>query len=68
MTIEMYCDHCGNLIEADKNGGCRIRLGKKEYSFHLCPEHQEEFLSRLYEFCERGEPSEVAATLVKEKV
>lgn len=34
--IEMYCDRCDKLVEPDVNGGVRLKLGKKEYVFHLC--------------------------------
>lgn len=36
MAIEMYCDHCDELIDAEISGGVRLKLGKKEYVFHLC--------------------------------
>jgi RNase P subunit RPR2 len=40
MAIEMFCDHCEKLIPHDINGGVRLKLGKKEYTFHLCGECQ----------------------------
>lgn len=41
MTINMICDHCEQLIDPEINGGARLRLGKKEYVFHLCDRCQE---------------------------
>lgn len=38
--IEMYCDHCDDLIDPEINGGVRLKLGKKEYVFHLCDQCQ----------------------------
>lgn len=38
--IEMYCDHCDELIDENVNGGVRLKLGKKEYVFHLCAQCQ----------------------------
>ena len=40
MAIEMYCDHCDDLIDPEINGGVRLKLGKKEYVFHLCEKCQ----------------------------
>lgn len=39
--IEMYCDHCDELVDPDVNGGVRLKLGKKEFVFHLCDSCQE---------------------------
>ena len=36
MAIEMYCDRCDNLIAEEVPGGVRLKMGKKEYVFHLC--------------------------------
>lgn len=36
----MYCDHCDDLIDPEINGGVRLKLGKKEYVFHLCDQCQ----------------------------
>ena len=36
MTINMICDRCEKLVDPEINGGARLRLGKKEYIFHLC--------------------------------
>ena len=41
MTIKMICDRCGVLVDPEINGGARLRLGKKEYVFHLCEACQE---------------------------
>jgi RNase P subunit RPR2 len=41
VTITMTCDHCKEVVSPDINGGVRLRLGKKEYVFHLCDECQE---------------------------
>lgn len=40
MAIEMYCDHCNEFIEPEVNGGVRLKLGKKEFVFHLCQDCQ----------------------------
>lgn len=40
MAIEMYCDHCEVFISPEVNGGVRLKLGKKEYVFHLCDKCQ----------------------------
>jgi len=46
MTIYAYCDWVGCQAEvaADVPAGCRVLLGKREISFHLCPRHQAELL------------------------
>lgn len=53
MSIEMKCDACEMIIPPEINGGVRLKMGKKEYVFHLCAacqndlreEIKEEFLS-----------------------
>ncbi len=40
MAIEMFCDHCDDLVDEHINGGVRLKLGKKEYVFHLCEQCQ----------------------------
>lgn len=47
MTIYAYCDWNGckeDPIPSDDPAGCRVLVGKKEISFHLCPFHQAELL------------------------
>lgn len=34
--IRMSCDRCGALVDPDINGAVRLKMGKKEYVFHLC--------------------------------
>jgi len=36
MAIEMYCDRCEDLVNPNVSGGVRLKMGKKEYVFHLC--------------------------------
>ena len=48
--ITAYCDHCGLEIPALIPAGCRVVVGKKEWSFHLCGEHQSEMLLELQAF------------------
>jgi len=36
MSIEMFCDRCEELIDENVPGGVRLKMGKKEYVFHLC--------------------------------
>lgn len=45
--IEMYCDRCDRLVEPDVNGGVRLKLGKKEYVFHLCETCQGKLLKEI---------------------
>jgi hypothetical protein len=42
-VIVAYCDRCGEEIEAEDSAGCRLLLGKREWSWHLCATHREEF-------------------------
>lgn len=63
MTIEMYCDRCGELVPADFNGGCRVRIGKSELSFHLCSAHQVALRHLLTEFCADEPPRSVQPSL-----
>lgn len=48
MTINMICDRCEKLVDPEINGGARLRLGKREFVFHLC-EHCQEALRREIE-------------------
>lgn len=63
MTIRMYCDKCGVEIPSSESGGARLRTGKQELSFHLCPEHAAELRQAVRRFCEAGEPREVQPSL-----
>ena len=63
MTIEMYCDRCGESIPADVIGGCRTRTGKKEFTFQLCAEHQKAFRAVIEAFCEHAPPRDVQPSL-----
>lgn len=65
MTIVMYCDHCGDEIDADINGGVRVRIGNGEIAFHLCGEHQKALRDFIWNFCGDAAPREVAPTLKK---
>ena len=40
MAIAMTCDHCKKLIDPEIVGGVRLKMGKKEYTFHLCGDCQ----------------------------
>ena len=40
MAIEMFCDRCEELVDENINGGVRLKMGKKEYIFHLCADCQ----------------------------
>ena len=61
--IEMYCDHCGQEISPDVNGGVRVRTGNRELAFHLCTEHQRELRLHIQEFCAKTPPREVGPSL-----
>ena len=63
MTIQMYCDHCGEKVPTDVNGGVRVRTGNRELAFHLCPEHQAALRDFITSFCGVDPPREVATTL-----
>lgn len=63
MTIVMYCDHCGDELSADINGGVRVRTGKSELAFHLCPEHQVALREFCRNFCGWGVAKEVPPSL-----
>lgn len=39
--LECFCDHCDEFVQPDINAGVRLKLGKKEYVFHLCAACQE---------------------------
>lgn len=41
MAIEMYCDHCDELIDEDVNGAVRLKTGSREVVFHLCADCQQ---------------------------
>lgn len=41
MAIDMYCDHCEELVPENEPGGVRLKMGKREYVFHLCLTCQE---------------------------
>lgn len=41
MAIAMTCDHCKKLIDPNVSGGVRLKMGGKEYTFHLCSDCQE---------------------------
>ena len=34
--IEAFCDRCGAKIDADVKAGCRVVMGNREWTFHLC--------------------------------
>jgi RNase P subunit RPR2 len=57
--IEMYCDHCGQEIPPDVNGGVRVRTGNREMVLHLCDEHQTVLRLWVREFCKEADPREV---------
>jgi hypothetical protein len=65
MTLLMYCDHCGDEIDAGINGGVRVRTGKRELAFHLCEEHQDALREFCKSFCGNDPPREVSPTLKK---
>lgn len=39
--IEIFCDHCEDFVDPQVPAGVRLKLGKKEYVFHLCDKCQE---------------------------
>jgi RNase P subunit RPR2 len=56
----MYCDHCDDLVDENVNGGVRLKLGKKEYVFHLCGPCQELLKKDVKEvFLEKSEWREI---------
>jgi hypothetical protein len=57
--IIAYCDKCGQQIEADLPAGCRLVLGKKEWSWHLCPMDQEALVGWFEDWLEAHAPREV---------
>lgn len=63
MTIRMLCDHCGEEIAADVNGGVRVRTGKRELAFHLCGAHQVILREFINDFCKKGTAREVSPSL-----
>lgn len=63
MTILMYCDHCGEKISADVNGGVQVRTGNRQLAFHLCPKHQAALRDFIMNFCGEGTPREVTPNL-----
>jgi hypothetical protein len=63
MTIRMYCDHCGQEILTETNGGCRLRTGNRELAFHLCGTHQEMLRTQISDFCSKGTTREVSPSL-----
>jgi hypothetical protein len=54
-VIIAYCDHCGDGLDADVKAGCRVLAGNREYSFHLCELHQQEWLDQVQAFLEAHE-------------
>lgn len=61
--IRMMCDHCGQEIDSSINGGCRVRTGNKELSFHLCAKHQNELREIVKAFCVENVAREVNPSL-----
>lgn len=49
MAIEMFCDRCKQLVDPSINGGVRLKVGKKEYIFHLCGDCQEDLRKEVKE-------------------
>lgn len=45
--IVMHCDRCGEEIPTNESGGCRVKLGRDEYIFHLCEEGQDDVLAMI---------------------
>jgi hypothetical protein len=43
--IVAYCDRCGEEIPGEEAAGCRLVVGKKEVSWHLCEQHRDEMLN-----------------------
>ena len=52
--IEMYCDSCGCLVDADVHGAVRLKMGRKEFTFHLCGACQDDFEKHLQELVTKG--------------
>lgn len=52
--IEMYCDHCEELIDEAVSGGVRLKTGKKEYTFHLCERCQGKLRKQVLAFIQGG--------------
>lgn len=49
MAIKMSCDRCRQLIDPEVNGGVRLKMGRKEYTFHLCAGCQQDLRRELKE-------------------
>lgn len=49
MAIDMYCDRCEQLIDPQINGGVRLKMGRKEYTFHLCELCQQKLRTEVKE-------------------
>lgn len=50
MAIEMYCDHCDDLIDENVNGAVRLKTGSREVVFHLCARCQQNLRMIVREF------------------
>jgi len=55
MAIEMFCDRCETLIDHTVNGGVRLKMGKREYVFHLCGACQQLLREEVQAFLKAGE-------------
>lgn len=53
--IVASCDRCGAEIPSDEKAGCRLVVGSREWSWHLCQEHREELELMLPEWLEAHE-------------
>jgi hypothetical protein len=62
MTIRMWCDHCGEEVPADTNGGVRVRTGNREIKLHLCPKDQQGLRELIASFA-NGKTVEVSPSL-----
>ena len=40
MAIKMFCDKCLNRIDPNVSGGVRLKMGGREFIFHLCTDCQ----------------------------
>lgn len=49
-VITMHCDACGGEIPQNVNGGARLKLGNREYVFHLCQQDRDKLRDLVNDF------------------
>jgi hypothetical protein len=50
--IRASCDRCGEEIPSEEKAGCRVLIGPREWSFHLCLRHQADLVGMIEEWLE----------------